>query len=73
MPLDSMTRGQRFHTLPQWRHVVDERGDIAYLDHVGRFEDLKSTLSWLQYTLRLPSGRAMPFLKGSAHGYDPGR
>ena len=35
IPLASMTEQQRFHTLPQWRHVVDGQGGIDYLAHVG--------------------------------------
>ena len=63
IPLERMTRGQRFHTLPQWRHVVDENGGIGYLDHVGRFESLENTRDWLADTLQLPRGDALAHLK----------
>lgn len=63
IPLERMTRGQRFHTLPQWRHIVDANGEIGYLDHVGRFEALESTRDWLAETLGLPRADALAHLK----------
>lgn len=65
MPLEGMTSQQRFHTLPQWRHVVDEQGSIDYLDHVGRLERLAETGEWLADTLGLPRPRELPHLKRS--------
>ena len=63
IPLERMTRGQRFHTLPQWRHVADADGEIGYLDHVGRFEALEKTRDWLAETLGLPGVDALAHLK----------
>ena len=63
MPLEGMTEQQRFHTLPQWRHVVDETGGIGYLDHVGRLESLEKTREWLAQTLGLPHEGELPHLK----------
>ena len=65
MPLEGMTEQQRFHTLPQWRHVVDEHGEIGYLDHVGRLESIGATRDWLADTLGLPRPGALPHLKKS--------
>lgn len=65
MPLEGMTEQQRFHTLPQWRHVVDESGRIDYLDHVGRLESLEKTREWLAQTLGLPHEGELPHLKKS--------
>jgi hypothetical protein len=65
MPLEGMTEQQRYHTLPQWRHVVDERGSIDYLDHVGRLERLGETRDWLADTLGLPRPGELPHLKKS--------
>lgn len=65
MPLEGMTRGQRFHTLPQWRHVADEHGAIDYLTHLGRLEDLERTRDWLADTLGLPRPGPLPHLKKS--------
>jgi len=47
IPLERMTEQQRFHTLPQWRHVVDAQGDIGYLAHLGHLERLDETRDWL--------------------------
>jgi len=65
IPLERMTEQQRFHTLPQWRHVVDGEGRIDYLDHVGRLERLDETRDWLAATLRLPREDSLPHLKRS--------
>lgn len=65
MPLERMTEQQRFHTLPQWRHVVDGQGSIDYLSHLGRLEDLDATRDWLADTLRLPRPGHLPHLKRS--------
>ena len=65
MPLEGMTEQQRYHTLPQWRHVVDEQGSIDYLDHVGRLERLGETRDWLADTLGLPRPGELPHLKKS--------
>jgi hypothetical protein len=65
MPLEGMTGQQRFHTLPQWRHVVDADGSIAYLDHVGRLENIAATRDWLADTLGLPRPGPLPHLKKS--------
>jgi len=65
IPLERMTPGQRKHTLPQWRHVVDADGSIAHLTHVGRLEDLDATRDWLADTLGLPRPGALPHLKKS--------
>jgi hypothetical protein len=65
IPLASMTEQQRFHTLPQWRHVVDEHGSIAHLAHVGRLEELDVTRDWLADVLGLPRPGALPHLKKS--------
>jgi hypothetical protein len=65
IPLASMTEQQRFHTLPQWRHVVDEQGGIDYLAHVGRLENIDATRDWLADTLGLPRPGALPHLKKS--------
>lgn len=65
IPLESMTEQQRFHTLPQWRHVVDEHGSIDYLAHVGRLESIDVTRDWLADTLGLPRPGALPHLKKS--------
>lgn len=65
IPLERMTEQQRFHTLPQWRHVVDREGRIDYLDHVGRLERLDETRDWLADTLRLPHEDNLPHLKKS--------
>jgi hypothetical protein len=43
MPLAGLTEQQRFHTLPQWRHVADEHGAVDYLSHVGRLENIEAT------------------------------
>ena len=66
MPLEGMTEQQRFHTLPQWRHVVDEHGAVDYLSHIGRLENLAATRDWLADTLELPRGDALPHLKQSS-------
>jgi hypothetical protein len=66
MPLAGMTEQQRFHTLPQWRHVADEHGAVDYLAHVGRLEDIGATRDWLADTLGLPRGEALPHLKQSS-------
>lgn len=66
MPLAGMTEQQRFHTLPQWRHVADENGEVAYLAHVGRLENIAATREWLAATLGLPRGDALPHLKKSS-------
>jgi hypothetical protein len=66
MPLADMTEQQRFHTLPQWRHVADENGEVAYLAHVGRLENIEATRDWLARTLGLPRGDALPHLKQSS-------
>jgi Sulfotransferase family len=63
IPLESMTEQQRFHTLPQWRHVVDEHGSIEYLAHVGRLENIDATRDWLADTLALPRPSDLPHLK----------
>jgi len=65
MPLERMTEQQRFHTLPQWRHVVDENGGIGHLAHVGRLERIDETRDWLADTLGLPRPGALPHLKRS--------
>jgi hypothetical protein len=65
MPLAGMTEQQRFHTLPQWRHVADEHGEVGYLSHIGRLENLDATRDWLADTLGLPRGDALPHLKKS--------
>jgi hypothetical protein len=71
IPLERMTEQQRFHTLPQWRHVVDGQGSIDYLSHLGRLESIDVTRDWLADTLGLPRPGALPHLKksGSA-GYE---
>jgi hypothetical protein len=68
IPLASMTEQQRFHTLPQWRHVVDGQGGIDYLAHAGRLENIDATRDWLADTLGLPRPGALPHLmkRGSA-------
>ncbi len=66
MPLAGMTEQQRFHTLPQWRHVADENGEVDYLAHVGRLENIEATRDWLASTLGLPRGDALPHLKQSS-------
>jgi hypothetical protein len=66
IPLAGMTEQQRFHTLPQWRHVADEQGEIGYLDHVGRLENLRATRDWLADTLGLPRPGELPHLKKSS-------
>lgn len=66
MPLAGMTEQQRFHTLPQWRHVADEHGAVEYLSHVGRLEHLAATRDWLASTLGLPNDDALPHLKQSS-------
>jgi hypothetical protein len=65
IPLERMTEQQRFHTLPQWRHVVDAQGGIEYLAHLGRLERLDETRDWLAGTLRLPRDDTLPHLKSS--------
>jgi hypothetical protein len=65
IPLASMTKQQRFHTLPQWRHVVDENDSIKFLDHVGRLETIELTRDWLADTLQLSRGESLPHLKRS--------
>lgn len=65
IPLDGMTEQQRFHTLPQWRHVADGQGRIDYLSHLGRLEDLDATRDWLADTLGLPRPGPLPHLKKS--------
>jgi hypothetical protein len=65
IPLERMTEQQRFHTLPQWRHVVDGQGSIDYLAHVGRLESIDVTRDWLADTLGLPRPGALPHLKKS--------
>jgi hypothetical protein len=66
MPLAGMTEQQRFHTLPQWRHVADENGEVGYLSHIGRLEQLAATRDWLAHALQLPRGEALPHLKQSS-------
>ncbi len=66
MPLEGMTEQQRFHTLPQWRHVADEHGAVDYLSHIGRLEHIAATRDWLADTLKLPRGDALPHLKQSS-------
>ena len=70
MPLEGMTEQQRFHTLPQWRHVADENGAVDYLAHIGRLEDIDATRVWLADTLGLPRGDALPHLKRSSASDD---
>ena len=65
IPLERMTEQQRFHTLPQWRHVADEQGRIDYLSHLGRLENLGATRDWLADTLGLPRPGELPHLKKS--------
>ena len=65
IPLERMTEQQRFHTLPQWRHVADEQGRIDYLAHLGRLENLGATRDWLADTLGLPRPGELPHLKKS--------
>lgn len=65
IPLDRMTEQQRFHTLPQWRHVTDEQGRIDHLAHLGRLENLGATRDWLADTLGLPRPGELPHLKKS--------
>lgn len=65
IPLESMTEQQRFHTLPQWRHVADEQGRIDYLSHVGRLEEIGATRDWLADTVGLPRPGELPHLKKS--------
>jgi hypothetical protein len=65
IPLERMTEQQRFHTLPQWRHVADEQVHIDYLAHLGRLEDLGVTRDWLADTLGLPRPGELPHLKKS--------
>jgi len=65
MPLEGMTEQQRFHTLPQWRHVADEQGRVDHLSHLGRLEDLGATRDWLADTLGLPRPGELPHLKKS--------
>jgi hypothetical protein len=65
IPLERMTEQQRFHTLPQWRHVADEQGSIDYLSHLGRLESLGATRDWLADTLGLPRPGELPHLKKS--------
>jgi hypothetical protein len=65
IPLERMTEQQRFHTLPQWRHVADEHGRIDYLSHLGRLENLGATRDWLADTLGLPRPGELPHLKKS--------
>jgi hypothetical protein len=67
MPLEGMTEQQRFHTLPQYRHVVDEHGRIDHLAHVGRLENLPATGDWLADTLGLPRPGVLPHLKRSGN------
>jgi hypothetical protein len=70
MPLAGMTEQQRFHTLPQWRHVADEHGQVDYLAHIGRLEQIDTTRAWLADTLGLPRGETLPHLKRSGSGDD---
>lgn len=70
LPLESMTEQQRFHTLPQWRHVADENGAVIYLAHVGRLENIEATRDWLASTLGLPRGESLPHLKRSGSSDD---
>lgn len=63
IPLAEMTDQQRYHTSPQWQHVVDENGAIDYLAHVGRLEDLDNTRQWLTQLLNLPAKSDLPHLK----------
>jgi hypothetical protein len=67
MPLAGMTEQQRFHTLPQWRHVADENGEVGYLAHVGRLEKIEATHHWLADTLGLRRPAALPVLKRAVH------
>jgi hypothetical protein len=67
MPLAGMTEQQRFHTLPQWRHVADERGAVDYLAHIGRLETIEATRDWLADTLGLRRPAALPVLKRAVH------
>jgi hypothetical protein len=68
LPLERMTPQQRFHTSPQWQHVVDEHGGVDYLHHIGRFESLDGTRDWLVRTLGLRGRDALPHVKSSGGG-----
>jgi chondroitin 4-sulfotransferase 11 len=67
IPCEQMTPQQRYHTSPQWQHVVDAGGDLAYLDHIGRLENIEDTRRWISETLGLPAGTTLPHLKKTDH------
>ena len=66
-PLERMTPQQRYHTSPQWQHVVDENGDIGYLDHIGRLENIEETRRWIARTLNIEARQELPHLKKTEH------
>jgi hypothetical protein len=59
-PLEQMTPQQRYHSSPQWPHIVDCDGKIAHLNHVGRFENLLGTCDWIANALEFEPQEPIP-------------
>jgi hypothetical protein len=68
IPFAEMTPQQRFHTSPQWQHIVDENGNLDYLDHIGRMDRIEDTRRWVTQTLNLADACNLPHLKKTEHG-----
>ena len=42
-----MTSFQYSHSIPQYRYLVGENGDLSYLSHIGRLENIHASLSYI--------------------------
>ena len=69
MPREKMTPQQRYHSGAQWLHIVDRNGEIAYLNHIGRFEDLNATCKWISDTMGFGPKQQLPHLKQMDRGH----
>ncbi len=67
MPFDKMTEQQRFHSSPQYPHVVDESGCTDYLDHIGRLESIHDTCIWIESILGGVFKHKLDHLKKTEH------
>jgi hypothetical protein len=67
VPFERMTEQQRFHTTPQFQHVVDESGSVDYLDHIGRLESIDETCDWVTSTLGVTAVHELTHLKKTDH------
>ena len=53
MPYHKMTTFQRNHSLPQFDFICDNQGNIDYLKHIGKLENIKNTLTYITNTLNV--------------------